>query len=202
MKGTTLHQILCLLLLLLLYLLITSDHHATVGNCDSVSSMSTVTWEPAAVQVYDKSVSIPLTLDMNGISKIGLDIIGADCMVNSLPIERETCVISSITDQVPFLEYEDLCNDVRKAFPDLASLINSIESALAKEQNSIYQLMRLRTPLWSRDAIICTDGLVSNDNGTYGLVILTHLNLPEPTVTIRLGGHIPPLAEFLDMDLH
>ena len=31
----------------------TSDHHATVGNCDSVSSMSTATWEPAAVQVYD-----------------------------------------------------------------------------------------------------------------------------------------------------
>ena len=56
--------------------------------------------------------------------------------------------------------------------------------------------------LWSIDAIICTDGSVSNDNGTYGLVILTHLNLPEPTVTIRLVGHIPPLAEFLDMDLH
>ena len=83
------------------------------------------------MQVYDKSVSIALTLDMNGVLKIGLDIIGADCMVNSLRIERETCVISSITDQVPFLEYEDLCNDVCKAFPDLASLINSIESALA-----------------------------------------------------------------------
>ena len=56
--------------------------------------------------------------------------------------------------------------------------------------------------LWSGDAIICTDGSVSNDNGTYGLVILTHLNLPEPTIAIRLGGHIPPLPEFLDMDLH
>ena len=111
----------------------TSDHHATVGNCDSVSSMSTTTLEPAAVQVYDESedFSIALTLDMNGVSKTGLDIIGADCMVNSLAIERETCVISSITDQVPFLEYEDLCNDVREAFPDLASLVNSIESALA-----------------------------------------------------------------------
>ena len=27
----------------------TSAHHATVGNCDSVSSMSAATWEPAAV---------------------------------------------------------------------------------------------------------------------------------------------------------
>ena len=35
--------------------------------------------------------------------------------------------------------------------------------------------------LWSGDAIICTDGSVSNDNGTYGLVILTHLNQPSPS---------------------
>ena len=68
---------------------------------------------------------------MNGVSKTGLDIIGVDCMVNSLAIEGEACVISSVTDQVPFLECKDLCNDIHKAFPDLASLINSIESALA-----------------------------------------------------------------------
>ena len=70
-------------------------------------------------------------LDMIEVSKSGLDIIGADSMVTSLAIEREACVISSITDQVPFLEYKDLCNDVHKAFPGLASLIDSIESALA-----------------------------------------------------------------------
>ena len=28
------------------------NHDATFGNCDSVSSMSAATWEPAAVQVY------------------------------------------------------------------------------------------------------------------------------------------------------
>ena len=48
-----------------------------------------------------------------------------------LAIEREVCVISSITDQVPFLDYEDLCNDVHEAFPGLASLVDSIESELA-----------------------------------------------------------------------
>ena len=81
MKGTILHQLLHLLLLLLLYPLI-PDHHATVGNCDSVSRMSTATWEPAAVQVYDESedFSIALTLDMNRVSKTGLDIIGADAL--------------------------------------------------------------------------------------------------------------------------
>ena len=58
-----------------------SAYHATVGNCDSVSSMSATTWEPAAVQVYDESkdFSITLTLDTNGVSKTGLDfIIGAN----------------------------------------------------------------------------------------------------------------------------
>ena len=41
------------------------------------------------------------------------------------------CICDHESDQVPFLEYKDLCNDVRKAFPGLASLIDSIESALA-----------------------------------------------------------------------
>ena len=41
------------------------------------------------------------------------------------------CIRDHESDQVPFLEYEDLCNDVREAFPGLASLIDSIESALA-----------------------------------------------------------------------
>ena len=112
---------------------ITSVHHATVGNCDSESSMSAATGEPAAVQVYGESpdFNIALTLDTNGVSEIGLDIIGADCVVTSLAIEREACVISSITDQVPFLECEGLCNDVHEAFPGLASLVDSIEGALA-----------------------------------------------------------------------
>ena len=111
----------------------TSAHHATVGNYDFVSSMSATSWKPAAVQVYEESndFSIALTLDTIRVSMIGLDIIGADNVVTSLTIEREACVVTSITDQVPFLGYEDLCNDVCKAFPGLASLIDSIESALA-----------------------------------------------------------------------
>ena len=111
----------------------TSAHHTMVGNCDSVSSMSSATWEPATVQVYEESkdFSIALTLDTNGVLNIGLDIIGDDCVVNSLAIEREACVISSVTDHFPFMEYEDLCNDVRRAFPGLASLVDSIDSAFA-----------------------------------------------------------------------
>ena len=73
----------------------TSAHHATVGNCDSVSSMNAATWKPAAVQVYEESkeFSIALTLDTNGVSKIGLDIIGADGVVTSLVL-REKHVLS------------------------------------------------------------------------------------------------------------
>ena len=44
-----------------------------------------------------KDFSIALTWDTNGALKIGLDIIGADGMVTSLAIERESCVISSIS---------------------------------------------------------------------------------------------------------
>ena len=85
------------------------------------------------MQVHEESenFSIALTLDVNEVSKIGLDIIGTDGVVTSVAIEREACVISSITDQVPFLEYKDLCNAVREAFPGVASLIDSIQSALA-----------------------------------------------------------------------
>ena len=78
-----------------------------------------------------KDFSIALALDMNGVLEIGFDINGADIVVTSLAIEREECVISSVTDQAPFLAYKDLCNDVRKASPDLAFLVDSIESVLA-----------------------------------------------------------------------
>ena len=44
---------------------------------------------------------------------------------------REKHVISLPLQTIPFLEYEYLCKDVRKAFPGLPSLVNSIESALA-----------------------------------------------------------------------
>ena len=59
---------------------------------------------------YEESedFSIALTLDMNRVSMLGLDIIGADCVVSSIAIEREACIISSITGQVPFLGYKDL----------------------------------------------------------------------------------------------
>ena len=58
MKGTILHQLIHLLLLLLLHLPIPL---ATVGNCDSVSSMSAALWKPAAVQVYEefKELTLP-----------------------------------------------------------------------------------------------------------------------------------------------
>ena len=108
MKGTILHQLLATSMATPFAASAnTSAHHATVGKHDSVSSMSAVTWEPAAVKGYEESedFSIALTLDTNGVPKSGLDIIGADGMVTSLTIiEREACVTSSITDQVPFLE--------------------------------------------------------------------------------------------------
>ena len=62
------------------------------------------------------------------------------------------------------------------------------------EQNS--------SSLWNGDAIISTDGSIWDENGTYGVVILINLYLPEPTVAVQLSGHLPPLAQFLDMGSH
>ena len=78
-----------------------------------------------------KSLGFALTLDTSVVSTVALDAISADCVVTTLAIEREAYVISSITDQVPFVEYDELCNDIREAFPNLADLVDSIESALA-----------------------------------------------------------------------
>lgn len=66
----------------------------------------------------------------------------------------------------------------------------------------IVDIVEVAYALWTGDAIITTDGSVQNDNGTYGIAILIHLSSPEPTLAVRLGGHIPALAEFLDMDSH
>jgi hypothetical protein len=56
--------------------------------------------------------------------------------------------------------------------------------------------------IWSGNAIIGTDGLASNDNGTYSFMILTDIENDSPTVTFKCGGNLPALADHIDMDLH
>jgi hypothetical protein len=65
--------------------------------------------------------------------------------------------------------------------------------------------MSLRTvaeSIWQGDAIVGTDGSASNDQGTYSFVILTNIANESPTVSVKCGGNLPNLAEYIDMDSH
>ena len=48
----------------------------------------------------------------------------------------------------------------------------------------ILPIKEIMTAQWNGDAIIGTDGSVRDENGTYGVVILINLYLPEPTVAV------------------
>jgi hypothetical protein len=60
----------------------------------------------------------------------------------------------------------------------------------------------LATAIWNGDAHIGSDGSVANDEGTYSFAILIHLEAEEPTKAATLGGHMPSIAELLEMDSH
>jgi hypothetical protein len=63
-------------------------------------------------------------------------------------------------------------------------------------------LDEIATAIWNGDAIIGSDGSVADDFGTYSFVILINLDQDEPTLAVSLGGNLPEIAEFLDMDSH
>jgi len=60
----------------------------------------------------------------------------------------------------------------------------------------------LTTALWSGDTIIGTDRSIKNGHGTYAFAIIILVNDDELILACRLGGHMPLLAEFMDMDSH
>lgn len=64
------------------------------------------------------------------------------------------------------------------------------------------RLQEIAEAIWSGDALVGTDGSAANDNGTYSFVILTNLQNESPTIALKCEGHLPALAEFLDMDSH
>ncbi len=57
--------------------------------------------------------------------------------------------------------------------------------------------------IWSGKAIIGTDGSVLNNNATYGVSILIYQEDNEqPVIAATIGGKLPQLAKFIDMDSH
>jgi len=60
----------------------------------------------------------------------------------------------------------------------------------------------LAVALWSGDTIIGTGGSIKNGHGMYAFAILILVNNKELILACHLGGHMPMLADFMDMDSH
>jgi hypothetical protein len=56
--------------------------------------------------------------------------------------------------------------------------------------------------IWQGNAIVGTDGSAANDHSTYSFIILTDTANESPMVSIKCGGSLPNLAEYINMDSH
>jgi hypothetical protein len=56
--------------------------------------------------------------------------------------------------------------------------------------------------IWQGNAIVGTDGSAANDHGTYSFVILTDIMNESPMLSVKCGGNLPNLDEYIDMDSH
>jgi hypothetical protein len=63
-------------------------------------------------------------------------------------------------------------------------------------------LQMVAESIWQGDAIVGTNGSAANDHGTYSFVILTNIASEPPTVSVKCGGNLPNLTEYIDMDSH
>jgi hypothetical protein len=63
-------------------------------------------------------------------------------------------------------------------------------------------LWEIAESIWRGNAIVGTNGSTANDHGTYSFVILTDLVNESPMLSVKCGGNLPNLAEYIDMDSH
>jgi hypothetical protein len=63
-------------------------------------------------------------------------------------------------------------------------------------------LQEIAESIWWGNAIIGINGSAANDHGTYSFIILTDIVNESPTLSVKCGGNLPNLAEYIDMDSH
>jgi hypothetical protein len=63
-------------------------------------------------------------------------------------------------------------------------------------------LREIAESIWQGNAIVGTNGSAANDHGTYSFVILTDIANKSITLSVKCGGNLPNLAEYIDMDSH
>ena len=56
--------------------------------------------------------------------------------------------------------------------------------------------------IWHGDALLGTNGSVLDKQGMYGVALLIQLDNYEPMLATAFGGHMPNIAEYLEMDFH
>jgi hypothetical protein len=63
-------------------------------------------------------------------------------------------------------------------------------------------LWEIAESIWQGNTIVGTNGSAANYHGTYSFVILTYITNKSPTLSVKCGGNLPTLAEYIDMDSH
>jgi hypothetical protein len=63
-------------------------------------------------------------------------------------------------------------------------------------------LQEIAESIWQGNAIIETNGSAANNHGTYSFVVLNDIMNESPTLSVKCGGNLPNLAEYIDMDSH
>ena len=86
--------------------------------------------------------------------------------------------------------------------PDTPDRDERAKQRMLRTANFRVPSARVAEAIWKGDAIIASDGSAKNDHQTYGVAIIINILSPEPELAVRLGGHLPPLAEMIDADSH
>jgi hypothetical protein len=63
-------------------------------------------------------------------------------------------------------------------------------------------LQEIAESIWQGNTIVGTNGSAANDHGTYSFVILTNIANESPMLSVKCGGNLPNLAEYIDMNSH
>jgi hypothetical protein len=76
------------------------------------------------------------------------------------------------------------------------------EDRMLRGYQRMTSLQEIAESIWQGNAIVGTDGSAANDHGTYSFVILTDIANESPTLSVKCGGNLPNLADYIDMDSH
>jgi hypothetical protein len=72
------------------------------------------------------------------------------------------------------------------------------EDRMLKGYQRTTSLREITESIWQGNAIVGTNGSAANDHSTYSFVILTDIANESPKLSVKCGGNLPNLAEYID----